>query len=236
MKLSPFHQFSVCWIIWFHGLFLSSATVIDALDQRTEYEYNEDGQRTVQRDALGRETTYTYDDLGPRIGRTLPGGQSESSTYDAVGTLQTRTDFNGHTTRYSYDVMSRLTGVNADSTHPSLGLANAPRRFAFTYDRRGQRTRADSFSQGNQLLSRDAWGYDRRSQLTTHTANGTVIAYIYDGAGNQTSAATSTASGYGQAFRYDGLNRLSAVMATGTDGSDELDDLAGYPSSPIDLN
>ena len=76
MMLRPFHQLAECWIVWFLGFSLSSAAVIDALDQRTEYEYNEDGQRTVQRDALGRETTYTYDDLGRRTGRTLPGGQS----------------------------------------------------------------------------------------------------------------------------------------------------------------
>ena len=72
MKLSPFLQFTLCLTAWFLGFSLSSAAVIDALDERTEYEYNGDGQRTAQRDALGRETTYTYDDLGRRTGRTLP--------------------------------------------------------------------------------------------------------------------------------------------------------------------
>ena len=41
MKLSPFHQLAVCWMIWLFGLLSGSAAVIGALDRRTGYDYNQ---------------------------------------------------------------------------------------------------------------------------------------------------------------------------------------------------
>ena len=82
--------------------------MVDALDQRTSYGYDELGNRTSQTDANGHVTRFEYDRLGRETKRRPhpPGGaarQRETKTYDVAGNLETRTDFMGRVTSYSYD-------------------------------------------------------------------------------------------------------------------------------------
>jgi YD repeat-containing protein len=51
------------------------AAVVDAAGGRTEFAYDQLGNKVSQRDALGRVTRFEYDVLGRETARVLPGGQ-----------------------------------------------------------------------------------------------------------------------------------------------------------------
>ena len=59
--------------------------VTDALAGETTYEYDEVGNRILERDAEGRETKLEYDAVGQLTARVRPLGQREEFTYDAAG-------------------------------------------------------------------------------------------------------------------------------------------------------
>ena len=102
-----------------------------------EYEYDEQSNKTVQRDAEGRETRWTYDDVGRVTSRILPLGQTETFTYDDAGNRASRIDFNGATTTYAYDDENRQTRIDyPDSTFVATTFT-ATGQFDTVTDHRG---------------------------------------------------------------------------------------------------
>ena len=167
--------------------------VVDALNQRTEYGYDEAGNLITQQDANGHITRYEYDGLGRRIATVLPLGQRSTTAYDVVGNVASTTDFNGDTITYQYDTNNRLLEKDfPDGTS-----------VAFTYTVTGQR---QSVTDARGTTN---YTYDARDRLLSRTdPDGRSIAYTYDAAGNRTSV-TSPAGTIG--YSFDALNRLATV-------------------------
>ena len=166
---------------------------------RTEYDYDEQSNRTVQRDALGRETTWAYDKLSRVVSRALPLGQVETLTYDAAGNRIGRIDFNGAASTFEFDVNNRETRAEYADGEVIILTYAANGRMDRVTDSRGVTD----------------YSYDERDRLTrVEHPNGDVIEYAYDAVGNRVGLITAhQAVSYG----FDALNRLSTVNdGTGT--------------------
>ncbi len=221
--------------------------ITDALNQITQYGYDEQGNRISQIDANGHATSFEYDQLGRQTKRNLPGGATETFTYDAIGNRRTRTDFNGVTTIYTYDVSSRLLSRNyPDGTLVTFTYTPTGRRASVT-DARGTTTYAydhrdrlklltypdgrllsyDYDSQGNRrsltaqigsVTRTTGYGYDALNRLETVTdPDGRIYTYTYDSNGNR--ASLSYPNGITTTYSYDALNRLANLASKTRDGS-----------------
>ena len=123
---------------------------VDAKGNRTEYEYDDAGRKTVTRNALLQETItqydgvgnvthvtgpngetveYLYDDLNRKTETIYPDEISDYVDYDKVGRVVKKTDRNGIETVYDYDSLGRLTKVFD-------ALLNET---SYTYDERGRK-------------------------------------------------------------------------------------------------
>ncbi len=165
------------------------AAVTDALGNVTRYGYDERGNQVSRTDALGRVTRMEYDAEGRLVRRTLPLGESELLTYDLVGNRTSQTDFRGETTTFEYDadrreVARRFTdGSSIESSWSPAGL--------------------------RLTAGGDAYLYDARSRLTSEIkADGSVLAYGYDAAGNRTEVSIGAET---TTYLYDAANRLASV-------------------------
>jgi RHS repeat-associated protein len=167
--------------------------VTDALNNATEYTYDEVGNKLTQKDTLGRITQWEYDNYGRSIKRVLPLGQEESFTYDLVGNVLTHKDFNGNTISCAYDSGNRMTS----RTYPN----SVEEKFYYT-------------ATGKQDTIIDARGttiykYDNGDRLIQAiSTNGLSISYGYDTMGNRTSLTVPSGA---SACTYDQLNRFKTV-------------------------
>ncbi|WP_373543571.1 Calx-beta domain-containing protein [Chamaesiphon sp.] len=164
-----------------------------------EFTYNPGGQRTKMVDQDGFATNYSYDSVGRLKQLTDNNGTNiVTYTYDNIGQLAREDNGNGTYTTYSYDSAGQALSIvnfKADNTVNS--------RFDYTYDNLGRR---DSMTT---LEGKTTYGYDATGQLTKATlANGRVIEYQYDAAGNRT---TVKDSGVNTAYNTNNLNQYTAA-------------------------
>jgi RHS repeat-associated protein len=162
----------------------------------TQYQYDEAGNQTAQIDALKRTTTFEYDSMGRRTKRTLPGNQFETFGYDFGGNLIRYTNFNGVIVTNQYDVMNRLTNRISINGY----------KIRYTYTATGQRQTMTDAS-GTQ-----SYAYDARDRLLTNATPAGTLSYQYDANGNVTNITSSTANGTLVTYQYDALNRLTNVV------------------------
>ncbi len=175
----------------------------NALQDWTEYGYNEVGNLISQTDANQHTTSYEYDGVGRRTAVILPMDQQSDMTYDAVGNLKTYTDFNHNTTTYNYDPMNWATskqfqdGSKVTYTYTSVGLQDV---ITFV-DANGQTTSTYDYD------------YDEQDRLVKRTdPDGRKIEYIYDAASNRTSVITASGT---VNYIFDTRNRLDQVIEDG---------------------
>jgi RHS repeat-associated protein len=164
-----------------------------------EFTYNPGGQRTKMVDQDGFATNYSYDSVGRLKQLTdKTGANIITYTYDNIGQLAREDNGNGTYTTYSYDSAGQTLSIvnfKADNTVNS--------RFDYTYDNLGRR---DSMTT---LEGKTTYGYDATGQLTKATlANGRVIEYQYDAAGNRT---TVKDSGTTTNYATNNLNEYTAA-------------------------
>jgi len=160
---------------------------------RTEYTYDENGNRLSLRDANGHTTNFIYDELNRLTRETDPLNHNTQYGYDPVGNRIQTIDANGNTITYQYDDANQLTQI----TYPDQIMT-------FTYDAAGQRTDM------NDSLGNTQWVYDALGRPTSITDpfNATV-GYEYDAVGNRTEITypdQKTVS-----YDYDPANMLEAV-------------------------
>ena len=175
----------------------------NALQDWTEYGYNEVGNLIWIEDANDHRTNYEYDGVGRRTATILPLEQRSDSVFDAVGNLKTYTDFNRNTTTYSYDPMNWMTskqfqdGSKVTYAYTTVGLQDVI-KFVDT---------------SGQITATYDYDYDVQDRQIQRTDNiGGVIRsinYAYDVAGNRSSV--TTASGTVN-YTFDVRNRLDKVI------------------------
>jgi RHS repeat-associated protein len=164
-----------------------------------EFTYNPGGQRTKMVDQDGFATNYSYDSVGRLKQLTDKTGTNIITyTYDNIGQLAREDNGNGTYTTYSYDSAGQALSIvnfKADNTVNS--------RFDYTYDNLGRRDSTTT------LEGITTYGYDATGQLTTATlANGRVIEYQYDAAGNRT---TVKDSGTTTTYATNNLNEYTTA-------------------------
>lgn len=161
---------------------------------RTEYAYDQNGNRLSITDGNGHTTTFAYDALNRLISETDPLGHTWSYTYDSVGNRASMTDANGAITTYAYDNANRLTDIiytPSSSVH-------------FTYDSGGRRTSmTDSTGTTH-------WTYNALNQVTSVTDPfNKTVSYDYDSVGNR--SALTYPDNTQVNYTYDPGNRLINV-------------------------
>ncbi len=161
---------------------------------RTEYTYDENGNRLSILDANGHETTFAYDELNRLITESDALDNTWTYGYDNVGNRISLIDANGATTSYIYDDANRLTDI----------VYGPPSTVHFTYDNAGRRLSMTD------ELGTTTWAYNARNQVTAITDPfGETVEYTYDAAGSKTAInyPDSTQVNYA----YDPGNRLTTV-------------------------
>jgi RHS repeat-associated protein len=167
---------------------------------------------------------YAYDSAGQRRQMTLPAGPVDYA-YDAAGRVTSVTDWTGATTSFGYDddgrqtLVERPNGVDSEYEYDVAGRPtgithDAPdgtplEDFAYTLDAAGNRTSLTS------SVGVEDYTLDELDRLTrVEYANGDVVTYAYDAAGNLVSR---TLNGATTTHAYDAAGQLAS--ATGPDGT-----------------
>ncbi|MFV5997723.1 DNRLRE domain-containing protein [Streptomyces sp. NPDC056231] len=166
------------------------AKITDALQNSTDFVYDERGQVTQVSDALGKKTTQTYDVFGRPLVNTVPKKQGVVITapapeYDANNNVTKSTAPNGAVSTAVYDDADQITSATA----PKDTSTSDERRTTYAYDRVGNLKKttepkgnlADAAA-GSYTTTND---YDEIYQLTSVVnADGDKVSYAYDSVGN----------------------------------------------------
>jgi RHS repeat-associated protein len=183
--------------------FLNQVTqIIDPMNGQTSFSYDPNGNLLSVTDPVGQThtTNYTYDNMDRVATRRDPLGNSESYQYDLNGNLIQFTDRRGKVTTYKYDGLNRLTfigfGTQAGPSYEST--------ISYTYDAGGRLIQATDSVSGN--ITR---GYDNLDRLISETTPQGSLAYGYDGAGRRTSMTVSGQSAIN--YSFDNANRLTQI-------------------------
>jgi YD repeat-containing protein len=112
------------------------------------YEYDSNGNETMQRDPKGHETTFAYDADNRRISRTLPDLAQETWKYDTFGRLSVHTDFKGQSTRYLYEIDPQFGGrLTGEERFTGLPDGTPDERTDYSYDNLGRQKTVTEYAQ-----------------------------------------------------------------------------------------
>ena len=139
-------------------------THTDALNAKTQFEYDANGNLTKATDAKGNATTYAYDALNQNTVITFANGLSLQYTYDELGRVVSSKDRAGREFKYAYNPLGNL----LTKTYPD-GTTDR-----YTYD---------GISRMLSAVNKNAtvnFTYDRAGRLLSETLNGKVTGYSYD--------------------------------------------------------
>ncbi|WP_345669848.1 RHS repeat-associated core domain-containing protein [Streptomyces similanensis] len=180
---------------------------------QTTFEYNDDGKRTTTTFPGGTTQTVTPDDSSRPTKVEVKNGSTtlSSISYDYKNSAGKDTDkiyqrtADGAATAYTYDTTGRLTkAVETKSGTTTAG-------WAYCYDKTGNRTGA---STGTSLpacsSAQHTSTYNDAGELTAYDSS---TAFTYDGAGNETSAASPT--GTRTAENWTPFTQLAAYTQSG---------------------
>ncbi len=171
-----------------------SGEPVDAqMNVRTEYTYDENGNRLTILDGNGHLTQFTYDELDLLASESDALNHVTYYGYDAVGNRTQVTDANGNIINYVYDDANHLTNI----IYPDQSVE-------FVYDAAGRRTDM------NDALGHTGWVYDDLGRPTSITDPfNRTVGYGYDPVGNRTSL--DYPGGSTATYGYDPTNRLTSV-------------------------
>ncbi len=164
-----------------------------------EMTYTSNGQIASIKDPNGNTTVYEYDAFDRQHKAVYPDGSYEEFTLDPAGNLTRKITRSGQTIDFRYDVLNRLI----------LKTLPGPKFVHYQYDLAGRLLQATD-EHGTLSFSFDTAG--RLSQVTYPDSK--TVSYEYDLAGNR--SRLTYPDGYFVTYAYDNLNRLTAIMESGT--------------------
>jgi RHS repeat-associated protein len=205
---------------------IRTTTVGTGVSVTTETGYDQNGNKTREKDRRGVEKVSTYDALNRLtqvdITAGLPGeapmGTIAKYEYDLVGNKTAETDLAGLTTRFEYDELNRL----RTKILPENG-ANGAYVERYTYDKVGNRTSVTDANGHTTSFEYDA--LNRVIRKTDPLGHVTTTAYDDSPSGhvNKTEEHDLT-RGLRTTFEYDALNRETrrSVFLEGTGSAGEV--------------
>ncbi|MCU0484784.1 MAG: hypothetical protein MUC85_01610 [Anaerolineales bacterium] len=169
------------------------AMLRDAIGNRLEYHYDENGNLTAQEYPDGSQELYGYDANGNLTANTNRRGQTITFKYNSLG-QRTRTSYpDGRTIDYSYNTYGKLLSA-ADSVSGTITLQ---------WDARGYLTRIDY--PGGRWFQ---YTYDNAGRCTRRTGqDGYIVNYAYDPAGRLREL-TDASNARLVLYSYDAKGRL----------------------------
>lgn len=140
----------------------------DGLSQNADYDYDANGNRTLVKNRRGKSFVHTYDAANRLETVTTPGGKITTTTYHDDGQLHTVVEPSSQSTTFTYDQRNFISTKTDDQ-----GV------ISYEYDKSGLPKKT---TEAGVNISRT---YDERGRLETFTtADGDLIQYEYDAAGN----------------------------------------------------
>lgn len=191
------------------------------LDQVRRFEYNPDGFLSRVLDAELQERSFVYNAAGLVSEEIDPLGNVTTFEYNAYGQLARAIDRNGDVRELVYDADNRL----AEERRPGQGAVAT-----WAYNELNQVTSVTSID------SQLAFEYDIAGRLARveHSAPGAPswwVTYGYDGSDNIVRVEDS--AGGVTNYEYDGINRLTSILQSGTGVLEKRVDIessgSGYP-------
>ena len=186
------------------------------------HQYNADGQQTIATDALDNSTQYTYDNLGKVASTTAANGGVTTSTYDADGDVLSHTGPTGQQTSATYDALGRkLTSTTVERYSAGTGNpASQADITTYTYQPTGAGLLLYDTSPDG--VKGTSYTYDNLGETLTGTDNlGETTSYAYDGAGRviKTTApdgtyATATYDQAGQKTATDSYDASGTLLSS----------------------
>jgi len=190
------------------------ATITDAQQHTTTYQYDSRGNRTAVIDPINgasHPTTFTYDMMNRLTAISYPDGSSVGFGYDSRGRRTSATDQNQKTTTYTYDDADRLTTVTDAAQNTTQ----------YAYDTEGNLT---SITDANNHTT--YFGYNARGWVTQTTFPSTLAeSYTYDAIGNlqtKTDRKNQTIQ-----YVYDSLYRMTSKTYPDSTAANYVYDLVG---------
>lgn len=197
------------------ALALATAGAVNAND-REEYGYDANGNRTSLRKRDGRTLTFTYDALNRVLTKIVPdscvsGYACTTPPASAVRDIYYGYDFRGLQTYARFDSHSGADGVaNAYDgfgrlASSSTSMGGVTRTLSYQHDLADRRTRV-THPDTNYFV----YGYDALNRLASVSENGgtSVATVSYDTAGRRSSEARA---GVTTIYGYDAISRLSSL-------------------------
>lgn len=246
----------------------TQATLGATLTPTSKIGYDSLGRITSTTDALGRQTSYIPDQFGNTAQKTDasgavwhmgydhdnelqwvhdPTGALSTSTYDDLGRKVTDTKVErvpttvGLSTSYAYDDNGDLQSVTdpaGDTDHYGYNAAGEVVIYSGPLGP-GQMTEHDYAGRTTQIVATDGssqnFVYDKAGNLTSaadQDANGNVLrttSYTYDAAGNRTSVADP--AGGSATYAFDALNRLVGQAEKATAAGHYIATTFGYDAA-----
>jgi len=168
---------------------------IGALNQTTQFTYDNNSNLTGVMDPLGNQSTKAYDALNRLASSADALGATSQFSYTGLDQLTSVTDPRGLATTYSVDAYGNVAGTSSPDSGTSQRSFDAAGNMVTQIDNKGQSTRSL---------------YDALNRVTQTTrADGSVVSFIYDQGTNGLGRLTGMTDSSGStSWIYDQLARV----------------------------
>jgi len=160
---------------------------------KTEWTYDNRGNKLTQKDALGNVSQWTYNSRGQILTETDALGNSASYIYSPSGNLLSTKDAVGNVTRYSYDTRGNILSITDATNNTTRFQYDASGNVTNLEDSSGNKATYTYDSNGNMLRETmklatpigekefvTEWTYNNEGQIKSITQGDRTVTYEYE--------------------------------------------------------